>query len=388
MPTEEVDVAVVGAGPYGLAAAAHLRSARREVRVFGQAFQFWRTQTPAGMLLRSPYLGSNIGDPERRFTLQDYERDSGDPVGVPIPVDRFVDYGSWFQQRAVPDLDQRNVSLCERTSRGFRLIVDDDVWMARRVVVAAGVGTFAYRPPELDGLHRHASHTLQHHDLSVFAGARVAVVGGGQSALESAALLHELGADTQVIVRDAAVRWLSEGSWKHTTPWVSKVLYSAPDVGPAGVSQVVARPGIYAKLPRALQDRLAERSVRPAGAGWLRPRLADVPIRTSARITSAAIDGDRVLLRFDAGPDEKVDHVLLGTGYRIDLRRYAFLAPDLVDAIDCVNGLPRLDHRFETSVPGLHMLGAPAAWSFGPLMRFVAGSGFAAARLCAGLRQR
>ncbi len=388
MTTDEIDIAIVGAGPYGLAAAAHLRAARRDVRVFGEVFDFWRTQTPIGMVLRSPYRGSNVGDPEGKLTLQDYERDSGDPVAVPIPVDRFLHYGGWFQQRVVPDLDRRDVALVERTATGFHLETGGDTWAARRVVVAAGVGTFAHRPTQFDGFGDDlVSHTLDHHDLSRFAGQQVAVIGGGQSALESAALLHELGADVQVMVREPTVRWLSEGSWKHTTPWVSKLLYAPPDVGPAGVSHLVDHPGAYHRLPRRLQDRLAVRSVRPAGAGWLRPRLAAVPIRTALHVTEAKAGGDRIRLSFDAAGDETVDHVLLGTGYRVDLSKYRFLAPELVNAIECVDGLPRLNHRFETSVPGLYVLGAPAAWSFGPLMRFVAGSDFAARTLTAGLRQ-
>jgi thioredoxin reductase len=386
--SEQLDVAVVGAGPYGLAAAAHLRGVNRDVRIFGETFHFWRTQTPARMVLRSPYLGSNVGDPDGKLTLQDYERDSGQALDRPIPVDRFLDYGDWFQQRAVPDLDRREVTAIERTSRGFRLDVGDDSFLADRVVVAAGVGTFARRPPEFDGLDDElAPHTLHRHDLSVFAGRRVSVVGGGQSALESAAILHEVGADVDVLVRQPEVRWLTEGSWKHTTKAVSKVLYSAPDVGPAGVSHLVAHPGLYRKMPRPLQDRLAVRSVRPAGAGWLRPRLASVPIHTGVRVTSAKEDGGRVRLSVDGGDDAVVDHVLLGTGYRVDLTKYAFLAPALVDAVDCVNGYPRLSDHFETSVSGLYIVGAPAAWSFGPLMRFVAGSNFAARTLASGMRR-
>jgi cation diffusion facilitator CzcD-associated flavoprotein CzcO len=386
--SEQLDVAVVGAGPYGLAAAAHLRAVNRDVRVFGETFHFWRTQTPSGMVLRSPYLGSNVGDPDGKLTLQDYERDSGEPIGVPIPVDRFLEYGDWFQQRAVPDLDRREVTAVERTSRGFRIDVGDDSFHADRLVVAAGVGTFARRPPEFDGLPAElASHTLHHHDLSVFAGRRVSVIGGGQSSLESAALLHEAGADVDVLVREPLVRWLSEGSWKHTTKAVSKVLYAAPDVGPAGVSHLVARPGLYRRMPRRTQDRLAVRSVRPAGAGWLRPRLASVPIHTGVRVTAATEEAGRLRLRIDGGQDAVVDHVLLGTGYKVDLAKYAFLAAPLVDAIECVNGYPKLADHFETSVSGLHIVGAPAAWSFGPLMRFVAGSDFAARTLAAGMRR-
>jgi hypothetical protein len=69
--------------------------------------------------------------------------------------------------------------------------------------------------------------------------------------------------------------------------------------------------------------------------------------------------------------------VLLGTGYRVDIERYPFLSAQVLAKIERVGGFPVLDKGFETSLPGMHFVGAPAAWSFGPLMRFVAGAEFA-----------
>src|SRR3954469_11655300 len=235
-----IDIAVVGAGPYGLAAAAEMGAAGREVRVFGEPLRFWETKTPIDMVLRSPYLGSDIGA-RPGLTLRDYERESRRALAVPIPVDRFIDYGKWFQERAVPDVDRRAVRTIEPNGAGFRITLEDQVYAAGRVVVAAGVGTFARRPPCFAALGPElVSHTMDHHDLAAFAGRRVAVIGGGQSALESAALLHELGADVEVLVRNRNVRWLSEGSWFHTTRPINRMLYARPDVGRAFVSHFVA----------------------------------------------------------------------------------------------------------------------------------------------------
>jgi cation diffusion facilitator CzcD-associated flavoprotein CzcO len=384
--TRAVDVAIIGAGPYGLAAAAHLSAAGVDTKIFGTPMRFWQAQTPAGMLLRSPYRGSDIGDPGRRLTFPRHQRASGLPVAVPVPVDRFIEYGRWFQRAAVPELDEREVRGVERNANGFEVAAGDDLHRARRVVIAAGIGTFARRPEQFAGLPPDlASHTLDHRDLTVLSGRRVAIIGGGQSALESAALLHEAGSEVDVLVREPFVRWLSEGAWRHRVQPVKGLLYAPPDVGPALVSHLVARPGLYRRMSRERQDALAIRSVRPAGAGWLRPRLAEVRIRPGVEVAETRRHGDDVRLRLGDGGEQTVDHVLLATGYRVDLSNYRFLPPGLTGAIACVGGYPVLSDAFETSVPGLHVLGAPAAWSFGPLMRFVAGSGFAARSLARGV---
>jgi cation diffusion facilitator CzcD-associated flavoprotein CzcO len=230
-----------------------------------------------------------------------------------------------------------------------------------------------------------ASHTSAHRDLAKFSGKKVLVVGGGQSALESAALLHEGGAEAEVIARTHTIHWL-QGSLSKTLhhglgKFVRSVLYAPTDVGPAGISQLMARPDLLQRLPRRLQDRLRKRSVRPAGARWLVDRLQAVPIRLGCSVANFAIVGSQVRVRLSDGSERTVDHVLLGTGYRVDVSKYDFLSPDLVQSISRSNGYPRLEKGLETSVPGLHILGAPAVWSFGPLMQFVSGARYAAQSL-------
>jgi hypothetical protein len=103
----------------------------------------------------------------------------------------------------------------------------------------------------------------------------------------------------------------------------------------------------------------------------------DVAIRPGRFPVAARIEGDRVRVHLDDGSDRVVDHVALGTGYRVDVSRYPFLSPAVVDRVRRVDGYPVLDAGLETTSPALHFVGAPAAWSFGPLMRFVAGTEFA-----------
>jgi FAD-dependent urate hydroxylase len=384
---ETADVAIVGAGPYGLSAAAHLNAADGlDVRVFGEPMSFWERQMPVGMLLRSPYVASHLSDPERSLTLDSYGHVRG-AVPAPVPLDRFVDYGRWFQGEIAPDLDRRLVERLDRNGAGFRLDLSDGEHVhARRVVVAAGISPFASIPPTFASLPPQlASHSSAHTDLRGFRGRRVAVIGGGQSALESAALLHEAGAEVEVIVRAPRIYFLRRVKRLHRLGPLTRLLFAPAEVGPAGLSRLVSAPSWYRRVPRVLQDRFSVRSLRPAGAAWLVDRLHDVRVSTGRTVLSAVPSGDGVRLTLDDGSNRLVDHVLLATGYRVDITKYPFLAAGLLNRIALVSGCPRLSRTFESSVEGLHFVGAPSAWSYGPLMRFVAGAEFAAPMLTRGI---
>jgi hypothetical protein len=378
------DVVILGAGPYGLAAGSHLRAIKGlDVRVFGDPMWFWKNQMPAGMLLRSSWEASHLSDPNSALTLDAYRSQNGNHMPSPLSLEKFVDYGLWFQRGAVPDLDRRKIRSVQLNAGGFRLSLEDgEEFQSKRVVIAAGIHAFAWRPAVFSKLlSSMVSHTSEHPDLSRFAGKRVAVIGGGQSALESAALLHEAGAEVEVIIRAPQLKWLG---WKHRIQSlgpISKIFYSWTDVGPAGISRIVSSPDLLKRLPRELQTRLRKRSIRPAGASWLPARLAKVPLTTGRLVVSATQLGESLRLKLDDGSERSVDHVLLGTGYRVDVTRYDFLAADIVAGLRQFDGFPALGPGFESSVPGLHFLGAPAGWSYGPLMYFVSGTKYAASNL-------
>jgi len=253
---------------------------------------------------------------------------------------------------------------------------------ARRVVIACGIERFAWRPPEFAGLPRElASHTGDHADLGVFAARDVAVVGGGQSALESAALAHEAGARVEVFARRPRIVWLRGHAIKKRIGRFGPVVYAPTDVGPLWYSRLVASPKLFTSLPRSTQARIARRCIRPAGSHWLTERLQDVGLHLGRTVTSAQPAGDRLRIALDDGAERTVDHLLFGTGYRVDVARYPFLAPPLLMAVRRVDGYPVLGPGLESSVPGLHFLGAPAAWSFGPIMRFVSGTWYSSRAL-------
>ncbi len=382
------DVSIIGAGPYGLSAAAYLRTIKGlELRVFGEPMSFWDRNMPVGMRLRSAWTATHIADPNGALTMEAYQAASGSHFSAPLPLHQFVQYGVWYQGQAVPDLDQRKVTCVESDPKGFRLTLQDgEGFSSRRVIVAGGIGPFAWRPPEFQGLPSAlASHTSEHRDLRKFAGKHVVVVGGGQTALESGALLYEGGAEVEIIARSSRIHWL-QGWVSHTLHYrlgkfIKELLYAPTDVGPAGLSHIMARPDLLRRLPRAVQDKLRRRSIRPAGSRWLVDRLREVPISLGRSVVSAAPAGERVKVRLDDGSERTTDHILLGTGFHVDVSKYGFLASELVQSIHRVNGYPWLKEGLETSMPGLHILGAPAAWSFGPLLQFVSGTRYASRAL-------
>jgi cation diffusion facilitator CzcD-associated flavoprotein CzcO len=385
----ETQVVVIGAGPYGLSAAAHLSAAGVETRVFGEPMVFWQDKMPARMLLRSPWAASHLSDPEHAFTLDAY-RDEVDPkLSAPVPLGSFVEYGRWFQKHAVPWAEQRRVDRVERDADGFDVALDDgETVRAGRVVVATGIEHYAYVPPLFeslpDGL---VSHPVDHNDLSGFRGRRVVVIGGGQSALESAALLHESGAEVTVLVRKPVIHWLARSARLHKLGPLTRLMYAPSDIGPAGLSQLVAHPSAFGRFPRRMQDRMAARAIRPAGAAWLPARLVDVDLRVGAWVVAAQASGDGLSLRLDGGEELTADHVLSATGYRVDVDAGCpMLSEDIHDGLSTVRGYPRLGRGLESSVPGLHFAGATAAWSYGPLTRFVAGAEFCSKELACTVR--
>ena len=384
----DCNVTIIGAGPYGLSAATFLSAAGIETRIFGEPMSFWETQMPAGMCLRSNWGASHIADPGGTLTLDAYCLDQGNHMPKPIPLNRFVSYGHWYQRKAVPGLDRRQVQMVDDDARGFRVRLDDgEQFISRRIVVATGIGAFTARPAVFDNIpSEFASHSSEHKDLRKFEGRRVVVIGAGQSALESAALLKEAGIAAEVIARRDYINWVGLHPRLHRLGWMSRLLYSKRDVGPAGLSRLVAAPHLFRRFPRTFQDRAAYRAIRPAGAAWLKMRLTGVPITIGRNVVSAAVSGSRLRLGLDDGQQRVVEHALLATGYRVDISRYSFLAESLRRRLQIANGYPILRRGLESSVPGLHFLGKPASWSFGPLLGFVSGAEFASTELTRQIR--
>jgi cation diffusion facilitator CzcD-associated flavoprotein CzcO len=383
MPGTDCEVAVIGAGPFGLAAASALKAVGIETRTFGGAMSFWRDHMPRGMRLRSPWHATYIGHTKGRLSLDSYATILGISPGEPLLLENFVDYGLWIQAQAVGDLDTRKVSQVAPANGGFRLaLADGDAVTARRVVVAAGLMNQQLIPRVFNGMPRElVSHASEHTDYGSFRGKRVAVIGRGQSACESAVLLKRNGADVDLVCH-GPIHWLGYRALAGKQKWslrdfLSERLASPSRVGPFPISWLVEVPGFVHMFPEAARAGLNRRSLGAGATGWLRPDFDGIRINAGSRIVGASAGESGVELRFEKDT-ATFDHVLLGTGYKIDIARLGLFGPDLLGAIVRREGLPVLSDGFESSIPGLHFIGASAVGSFGPLMRFTAGTPFAA----------
>lgn len=395
--TPVLPAVVIGAGPYGLSTAAHLQRLPIPVRVFGDPMDTWRHRMPAGMFLKSEPFASDLSAPAPGHTLADYCR----TIGVrplddwePVPVDLFIDYGLWFAKEHVPEIEQVRVTRVEREGSAFRVtLASGEVFAAAVVVVASGVEPFPHVPEELAGLEQDlVSHASRHHDLSDFAGRKVAVIGAGQSALEGAALLAEAGADVEIYVRGKKVIFDGDPIMG-PVHWTHRILKPKAPLGDGWSHVAFSRGGAaFRHLPKNLRLHLVRTILGPFGSWWLRDRvLGKIPIHTERPVLGVTPVDGRALLRLGgpAGPVEiSVDHVMAATGYRVDLDRIGFLSPELRADIALTARSPHLSAGFESSVSGLFFTGLPAAATFGPVLRFVCGTGFAARRLARGVGRR
>jgi len=395
MQEDVVDVAVVGGGPYGLSAAAHLRAAGVSLRQFGYPMHLWRSMMPQGMYLKSQGFASNLSDPAGTHTLEAFCLATGRPYrdyGLPVPLDTFLAYGQWFQAAHAPDLEETLVTDVGRQDRQYTLqLADGSTARARQVVIAAGVEHFAVVPDVLSGLPAEVcTHSSAHSDLSTFSGQRVIVLGAGQSALESAALLHESGATVQVVARKPAVAWNGR-PLALDRPLLQRMREPEAGLGSGWSTWFYSEhPQLFRRLPQSTRIYRSRTALGPAGASWLRARVVgQFPVLSSHLLQDAeeTADGVALTLRTPGGMTARLaaDHVIAATGYRPDLARLTFLEPALRKELETVAGAPAVGRDYQTSVPGLYVIGPAVAATMGPVMRFVFGTKHAAQTLARGI---
>lgn len=389
MSSSAVDVVILGAGPYGLSIAAHLGKRKVSYRIFGRPMQSWQTMMPKGMLLKSDGFASCLYDPDDAFTLADYCAEIRHPyadVGIPVPLDTFAAYGLEFQKRLVPNLETVDLVSVKSAPQGFELKTETgEKVLARRVIVAAGITHFGWLPPVLANLPREfATHSSAYGDLSPFKGRKVAVLGAGASAVDIAAILHEVGAETELIARANAIAFHAPS--KEPRPWLQRTMNPRSGLGLGWRSRLCTdAPLVFHAMPKNFRLRVVQRHLGPAPGWFVKDKvMGHVPMHLGVELNQAEVKTDRVHLKFGANGSSKelvVDHVISSTGYRVSLQRLRFLDETLRSRIRAVEDTPVLNPNFESSVPGLFFVGVASANSFGPLTRFAYGAKFTARRL-------
>lgn len=392
------DLLVVGAGPYGLSIASHAAAAGLSLRVLGRPMASWRDHMPSGMFLKSEPWASNLSDPEGRWRLDTYCAGRGVRArhGEPIPVEMYASYGLWFARNAVPDVDERTVTRLWACPGGFEAVLNDgEVLRARTVALAVGLMPFVEIPYALRELDpSYVSHSSHHGDLARFRGRDVTVVGGGQAALETAALLAEQGTRVRVLARAGQLAWNDvPPTWER--PWWQSVRTPHSGLGCGWRNWFYAeRPGLFRLLPEPTRARIAATALGPAGAWWVRDRVEPaVELMLGHEIAAARASGDGVRLeavgRGGGLTTLKTEHVIAATGFRASCERLGLLTDELRGSLAAVgDGSPDVGRDFESSVPGLFMAGLLTASGFGPAMRFVHGASFTAGTLVRGVRRR
>jgi FAD-dependent urate hydroxylase len=387
-------VLVVGAGPFGLSISAHLRSLGVDHRIVGRPLDTWRAHMPAGMNLKSEFYASDISAPGSGYDLAAYCRSRGlDYVErvAPLSLERFLGYGDWYTGQLVPDVTDASVTKISSVAGGFRVeFSDTDAATVQQVVLATGVLPYFHIPGALSSLPADLlSHTKDHHNLGSFSGRSVAVIGAGQSALETAALLHEAGAQVHLIARRPAITWPDPNPEQITA--IGHIRRPVTKLCEGWRCAFWATPSAFQFLPKDMRVSKARSVLGPAGIWWLKDRVDGViDVLADHRVTSAEPSGSGVRLYLD-GPKRAsidVDHVVAGTGFRIDLDRLDFLADALSTRIATLSGYPVLSRACESSVAGLYFAGAPAAVSLGPSMRFIAGTHRTAPQIARSIAQR
>jgi FAD-dependent urate hydroxylase len=362
------ELLVIGAGPYGLAVAAHAKHSGMDVTVVGEPMGFWKHNMPAGMLLRSG-LDWQL-DAAEVHTLASFIEEKRLPLRAaePIPVEIFRDYAEWFRQCEKIDAQPLRVERLLRIDDHFEARCQAGETIGAKVVVATpGLAPFANVPSEIPASlpHDRFDHTSRLVDFGLLSGKRCLIVGGRQSAFEWAALLIESGAESIDLV------------YRHDTPRFVSSDWSFTD---AMIENTLRVRGWFHHLDANEQDTIQKQfwSVgRLQLEPWLWPRVNKKTVRLwpNSRVAEWRVaPGGAVEARLDRGDFLSVDHVLLATGYRVDLSKVTYLADEVAsDRLRVKDGFPALNEGFQTTLPGLYITGQAAMRDFGPCLGFVRG---------------
>jgi FAD-dependent urate hydroxylase len=361
----DTNLLIIGAGPFGIALAAQAAHDGVEHVIVGRPMEFWRRNMPKGMFLRSAcdwHL-----DPQNVHTIEAYLQEEGKTSGdvEPLSLDFYLAYVDWFRKQKKVEPRGVYVERLDHDGRSFVATTSDgETINAKKVVLAPGFKHFANVPEELRAKlpENNFEHTCNFTDFTAARQKRYLIIGGRQSAYEWAALLLESGA--------AAVHL----SHRHPSPtfeiaewdWVKLI-----------VDSMVEDPNYFRRLPQTEKDAISHRmwaEGRLKLEPWLEPRLNDARLRVypnTELATCTQHETGELTATLTNGETFNVDHVVLATGYKVDIAKLPLLAAgNLLNQLEMRNGFPVLDDHFQTSIPGLFITSMPAGQDFGPFFGF------------------
>jgi cation diffusion facilitator CzcD-associated flavoprotein CzcO len=360
---------IIGAGPYGLALAAYAKHHKMDFLLVGRPMEFWHRHMPRGMYLRS---GTDWHlDPLAIYTFDVFlaEKKINPEQANPIPVAFFQEYAQWFQEKYDLQAQLALVHALRKIDGGFEAQLESGARVAAvNVVAALGFGFFKNIPGELakkipTGRYSHTCDTV---DFDFLRGRNCLIIGGRQSAYESAALINENGGgEIHISHRHAAPKFASS-DWSWTRDLVRATAQN---------------PGWFRRLSITEQEVIRQRfwaEGRLKLEPWLGPRIAKANIHLRPNTTLVdcrELPDGRLQARLDDEAAFNIDHIILATGYRVDMSRVPYLSTgNILPGLNIIDGYPALDESFQANLAGLFFTGLPATRDFGPFFGFVVGS--------------
>jgi cation diffusion facilitator CzcD-associated flavoprotein CzcO len=360
---------IIGAGPYGLAMSVYAGCKNIEHVVVGKTMDFWKSNMPEGMYLRSACDWHY--DPFNEATIERYlETKNLKPADVePLALDFYLSYAEWFvKQKRIKTLSAwvQQLNYVQDTPPFFEAVLQDgETLTARNVVLALGFRYFKNVPEPYSALFppRRFAHTCDLVDLAPLKGKRVLIVGGRQSAFEWAALSHEQGADTVYL------------SYRHPTPAFQRADWSW--VNPI-VDDIVTNPRWF-RRKTAEEKEQVNRRLWAEGRLKLEPWLAEritkemIKLFPQSQVTACKESPNGELEVGLNGSTLVVDQIILATGYKVNVAQIPLLTNgNLLAQLETQNGFPLLDEHFQSNIPGLFFTSMCATQDFGPFFAFTA----------------
>jgi thioredoxin reductase len=347
------------------------------------------------MFLKSEPYGSVISAATRGYDIATYATLHGfddyvDRVG-PLSLERFLGYANWFTDQLVPDVRDLTVTNVTPEDGGFKVeFAEEAPAFARQVIVATGLLPYMHIPAELSGLPSDLmTHSSVHDRLDQFSGRRVVVIGAGQSALQTGALLQEAGAEVQVVARRHDLIWEEAVAQELRLP--DYILRPPSKLCEGWGCAFADSPDAFRLLPESVRVRKALTSFGPKGAWWLRDRVEDVvEVLTGHQLKSAEPHGSGVRLHLDGSKRSSIeaDHVIAGTGFRIDVSRLTYLSQEIQTGLTTRGNCPLVNRAGESTIPGMYFAGALTSVSLGPGVRFISGTHQTAPQLAKSVARR